>query len=126
MYPDDLRYYKEHQWVRASDDDTGVVGITFFAQEQLGDIVYVDLPETGTRVEQYGKFGEIESVKSVSDLFAPVGGEIVELNAGLLNAPELVNQEPHGGGWMLRIKLSDPGELENLMTASEYEQALAE
>ena len=126
MYPNDLRYYKEHQWVRAGDDGIGVVGITSFAQEQLGDVVYVDLPEVGTRVEQSGKFGEIESVKTVSDLLCPVSGEVVATNQRLKDMPELVNEEPYGEGWMLRVQMSDPPEIEQLMTAEGYEGAVAE
>ena len=126
MYPSDLRYDKGHAWVRAGEDSIAVVGITSFAQEQLGDVVYVALPEVGTRVEQSGKFGEIESVKTVSDLFCPVSGEVVATNARLKDTPELVNEEPYGEGWMLRVKMSDPSKVERLMTAEEYEGAVAE
>ncbi|MCL0101810.1 glycine cleavage system protein GcvH, partial [Dehalococcoidia bacterium] len=111
MYPEDLRYYKEHQWVRLENPNTGVIGITFFAQEELGDVVYVQLPSVGTQIKQFAKFGEIESVKSVSDLFSPVSGEVVEINPRLSTAPELVNLEPYGSGWMMQIRLEDSQEL---------------
>ena len=119
MNPPELRYSKEHTWVRANGGDA-VVGITEFAQEQLGDVVYVDLPEAGAAIEQLGKFGEIESVKTVSDLFSPVSGQIIEANARLADAPDLVNREPYGEGWMLRVTLADPSDLDRLMTADQY------
>ena len=118
-HPDDLRYSREHEWARV-EGEVAVVGITDFAQDQLGDIVFVGLPEVGGRIAQFDKFGEIESVKSVADLFTPVGGEIVERNEELLDHPELVNAEPYGGGWMLKVRMSDPGELNNLLSAEEY------
>ncbi len=124
MYPPELRYYREHQWVRASDDSVGVIGISFFAQEELGDIVYVDLAETGADLTREGKFGEIESVKTVSDLFTPVSGTVVEVNVLLDEEPGLVNDDPYGAGWMLRVKMIDPSELDSLMSAREYEQMI--
>ncbi len=126
MYPAELRYSKEHEWARAEADGTATVGITHFAQEQLGDIVYVDLPAAGTQVTQFGKFGEIESVKAVNDLFSPVSGEVVAVNAKLKEKPELVNAETYTEGWMLRIRLRDPKELANLLTAQGYEQVVKE
>lgn len=122
MFPKDLRYYKEHEWVRVEKDGTAVVGITHFAQEQLGDVVYVDLPNAGTKVDQFGKFGEIESVKAVNDLFCPLSGEVVAVNPKLKDKPELVNQEPYGEGWMLRVKMRDAAELTRLMTAEAYQK----
>ncbi|MEE9284830.1 MAG: glycine cleavage system protein GcvH [Dehalococcoidia bacterium] len=122
MYPEDLRYYKEHEWVRVEGDGTAVMGISHFAQEQLGDIVYVDLPSAGTQLDRLAKFGEIESVKAVNDLFTPIGGEVLEANGKLKNSPELVNEDPYGEGWMLRIKLRDAVEVDGLMTAQEYQE----
>jgi len=122
--PADLKYTKEHEWVRM-DGDVGTVGITDYAQDQLGDIVLVDLPGVGTSVSYMEKFGEIESVKAVSELFSPVTGEVVEINAALAESPELVNDEPYEGGWMLRVRLTDPAEADKLLTAADYEQFLA-
>jgi glycine cleavage system H protein len=123
--PADLKYTKEHEWVRL-EDDTGTVGITDYAQDQLGDIVFVDLPAAGTAVKQMDKFGEIESVKAVSELYSPVTGEVVEANAALAGSPQLVNDDPFGEGWMLRIRLSDPGELDKLLSAQEYDDFIAQ
>ncbi len=122
MYPAELRYSREHEWARAEAGGTAVVGITHYAQEQLGDIVYVDLPAVGTKVEQFAKFGEIESVKAVNDLFSPLSGEVVAVNTQLKEKPELVNGEPYGEGWMLRVRMRDARDLGNLMTAQTYEQ----
>ena len=126
MYPTDLRYYKEHQWARTEGEGIATVGITFFAQEQLGDVVFVDVPQVGSRVEQFGKFGEVESVKSVSDLFSPVSGEIVEINLRLSDSPELVNQDPYGEGWIFRAKMTDLADTDRLMTAAQYGEAVKE
>jgi glycine cleavage system H protein len=126
MNPTELRYSKEHEWVRAEADGTATIGITHFAQEQLGDVVYVDLPEKGRALAQFKKFGEIESVKAVSDLFAPVSGEILAVNAALKDGPELVNKEPYGQGWMLKVRLKNRDELNDLMTAQAYELLLQE
>lgn len=123
--PSDLRYTREHEWVRVQDG-IGTVGITDYAQDQLGDIVYVDLPEVGTPVKRMEKFGEIESVKAVSDLYSPVSGEVVEANAALAERPELVNQSPYEEGWMIRVRLSDPAELEGLLSAQEYDEYIAQ
>ncbi|MFN7971037.1 MAG: glycine cleavage system protein GcvH [Acidobacteriota bacterium] len=122
-YPEDLKYTKEHEWVRLEDSPSGpvgVVGVTHFAQEALGDVVYLELPEAGKPVTQGKILGTIESVKAVSDLYAPVSGEVLERNEELMDHPEGVNQDPHGAGWMLKIKMSDRGELSSLMGASEY------
>lgn len=118
-HPDDLRYSTEHEWVRVVDG-VGIVGISDYAQDVLSDIVFVDLPEAGTRVAQFRKFGEIESVKSVSELFSPVGGEVVDRNGDLIDHPELVNSDPYGAGWLLKVQLDDPAELDNLLTAQAY------
>ena len=121
-----LKYSREHEWVSVDDDDVAAVGITDYAQEQLGDVVYVDLPETGFHVTQHEKFGEIESVKSVSDLFSPIGGEVMEVNSALEDGPEGVNEEPYGSGWMLKIKMDDRRELDSLLSQAEYTSLLAE
>ena len=117
--PGDLKYTKEHEWVRV-DGGAGTVGVTDYAQDQLGDIVYVDLPGVGTQLTYLEKLGEIESVKAVSELFSPVSGEVVEVNGALTDKPELVNESPYGEGWMLRVRLSDPAELDRLLTAQQY------
>ena len=119
-YPDDLHYTKDHEWIRV-EGDTGTIGITDFAQEQLGDVVHVQLPRVGEKFESHGNFGEIESVKTFSELFSPVSGEILEINEALDDAPELVNSEPYGGGWMIKIKLANANEVDALLNASEYE-----
>jgi len=122
--PPELRYTKEHEWLRV-DGDTAAVGITDYAQDQLGDIVYLDLPKVGMALRQLEKLGEIESVKAVSDLFSPVSGEVTEQNQEAVKSPELVNQEPYGRGWLLRLRLSDAAELEKLLSAEQYEAHLA-
>jgi glycine cleavage system H protein len=122
--PGDLKYTKEHEWVRI-EEDTGTIGITDYAQDQLGDIVYVDLPAAGTTVTYMEKFGEIESVKAVSELFSPVTGEVIEVNAMLTDNPQLVNDSAHGEGWMLRVRLTNAVELEQLMSAEQYDDFLA-
>ena len=125
MIPSDLRYTKEHEWVRV-DGDVATVGITQHAADQLGDIVFVELPEPGRVLAQFATFGVVESVKAVSDLFAPVAGEVLEGNASLLATPEVVNSDPYGTGWMLRIRLSDRSQLEHLLDAAAYEALTAE
>jgi len=120
MYPENLRYTKEHEWVRV-EGGTGTVGITFHAQEELGDIVYVDPPKIGVKVAVGASLGSVESVKAVSDIYSPVSGEVVAVNETLADAPEKMNQDPHGEGWLARIKLSKPEELQKLMTAAEYQ-----
>jgi glycine cleavage system H protein len=120
MYPEDFRYTKEHEWVRV-EGDTGTVGITDHAQQELGDIVYVDLPKPGARVEQGKTMGSVESVKAVSDIYSPLTGEVTEINQALADAPEKLNEDPHGAAWLVKIKLSAAGELEGLMTAAQYQ-----
>jgi glycine cleavage system H protein len=118
-YPDDLRYSKEHEWVRA-EDGRATIGITSFAADELGDIVFIELPEVGATLSQFGTFGVVESVKAVSDLFAPVSGEVTEVNEALRDAPELLNSNPFGEGWIARVTLADAAELDNLMDAAAY------
>ncbi len=118
--PADLQYSSEHEWTRVEGAEA-TIGITFFAQDQLGDVVFIDLPETGATVKQFDKFGEVESVKSVSDLFAPVGGEVVARNDAVIDAPEKVNSDPYGEGWLIRVRLSAPAELDGLLDATAYE-----
>lgn len=117
--PDDLKYTKDHEWIRV-EGDIGTVGITDYAQKELSDIVYVELPEVGSKVEQFKPFGTIEAVKTVADLYAPVSGEVVEVNTNLEEEPGLINQDPYGKGWIIKVKISDPSELDNLMSAEEY------
>lgn len=121
MYPENFRYTKEHEWISV-EGDTGTVGITDHAQKELGDIVYVDLPKTGTAVERMKVMGSVESVKAVSELFSPVSGEVVEVNAALAEAPEKLNVDPHGEAWLVKIRLSNPEELKDLLTAAEYQE----
>jgi glycine cleavage system H protein len=121
MVPQELRYTKDHEWVRV-EGGVATVGITGYAAEQLGDIVFVELPEPGRALSQFSAVGVIESVKAVSDLFAPIGGEVVEANGELATSPELVNTDPYGGGWMIRVRLADPGQVEGLLTASAYDE----
>ena len=120
MYPENLRYTKEHEWVRV-EGDTGTIGITDHAQQELGDIVYVDLPKVGTRLEQGKTAGSVESVKAVSDIYAPVTGEVTEINQALADAPEKLNADPHGEAWLMKIRLSAPAELAKLLSAAEYQ-----
>ena len=120
MNPDGLRYSEEHEWARADGDGTATIGVTHFAQDSLGDVVFVELPAAGDEVVQFEKMGEIESVKAVSDLYSPVSGTVVERNESLADSPELVNDSPYGGGWMLRVRLSDAAELDALMSAAQY------
>ncbi len=126
MNPTDRRYSKEHEWVLIEGEGQALVGITQYAQDQLGDVVYVDLPDAGATVEQFQKLGEIESVKAVSDLFSPLSGEIVEANTELEQKPELVNEDPYSGGWMVRMTGIDQTQLDNLLSAEEYESYLSE
>jgi glycine cleavage system H protein len=119
MYPDNLRYTKDHEWIEVKGD-TGTVGVTDFAQKELGDVVFVELPEVGRRLKQGEEFGTIESVKAVSEIYSPVSGEVIEANVALKDHPELVNQEPYGKGWILRIRLADAKEPSALMDAAAY------
>lgn len=118
-YPQDLRYSKEHEWVRR-EGEAAALGITSFAADELGDIVYVELPEVGSQLRQFTSFGVVESVKAVSDLYAPISGEVLEVNERLRDAPELMNSDPFGEGWIARVRLADEGELEKLMDAEAY------
>jgi glycine cleavage system H protein len=120
MDPENLRYTKEHEWVRV-EGEIGTVGITFHAQKELGDIVYVDLPKPGAVFQQGKTMGSVESVKAVSDIFTPVSGEIAEVNGALAESPEILNKDPYGSGWLVKIKLSEPGEAAKLLTAAEYQ-----
>jgi len=125
MYPEDFRYTREHEWVKV-EGALGVVGITDHAQHALGDIVYVELPQVGAQAEQGKPLGTVESVKAVSEIYAPVSGEIVEVNQALAQSPELLNRDPHGAAWLAKIRLSNPAELESLLTAEQYRALLAE
>jgi glycine cleavage system H protein len=120
MYPDNFRYTKEHEWVLVQDG-VGTIGITDHAQNELGDIVYVDLPKAGAHLEQGKSLGSVESVKAVSDVYAPVSGEVVETNPALADAPETLNEDPHGTAWLVKLKLSAPAELDGLMSAADYQ-----
>lgn len=124
MDPKDLRYTKDHEWVRA-EGDRATVGITDYAQKQLGDVVFVELPAVGRALEAHEVFGTVESVKAVSELFTPVAGEVVEVNAALSGKPELINGDPYGAAWMIRLRLSDPREPEGLMDAAAYQAFVA-
>jgi len=120
MYPENFRYTKEHEWVLV-EGDTGTIGITDHAQEELGDIVYVDLPKAGAKLEQGKSLGSVESVKAVSDVYSPVSGEVLESNPLLADAPEKLNEDPHGVAWLVKIKLNSPAEAANLMSAADYQ-----
>ena len=120
MYPQDCRYTKDHEWVRVQGDQ-GTVGITDYAQKQLGDVVYLELPELGRSLKAHETFGTVESVKAVSELFAPVSGQVLEVNSALLAKPERINRDPHGEAWMIRVRLADPSQLAGLMDAAAYQ-----
>lgn len=124
--PNDRKYSKEHEWVLIEENDRVLVGITHYAQDQLGDLVFLDLLETGTIVKQFENLGEIESVKSVSDIYSPISGEIVQENTKVKDQPALVNSDPYGEGWLVRISMSEPSELENLLSAQQYEAFLVD
>jgi glycine cleavage system H protein len=124
MYPDDLRYSKDHEWVRA-EGSRATIGITNFAADELGDIVFVELPEVGAQLTQFASFGVVESVKAVSDLYAPVSGEVAAVNEALREKPELMNADPFGEGWIVRIELKAPDEVEQLMDAAAYQAQTA-
>ncbi|HET7812929.1 MAG TPA: glycine cleavage system protein GcvH [Candidatus Baltobacteraceae bacterium] len=123
--PAELLYSKEHEWVKV-DGDVATIGITDYAQNSLGDIVYVEMPRVGAAIEQFGSVGVVESVKAVSDLFTPVGGEVTEVNGDLDADPALVNREPFGGGWMFKVKLSDPSQTSGLLSAGDYDKLISE
>ncbi|HSY49718.1 MAG TPA: glycine cleavage system protein GcvH [Thermoanaerobaculia bacterium] len=122
MTPDDSRYAKSHEYVHPEAGDVAVIGITDYAQKELGDVVFVELPRVGTELELGDEFGSIESVKAVSELFSPVSGEVIEVNEALNDKPELVNTDPYGDGWMMKMRLSIPEEVDEMMTAEEYEE----
>jgi glycine cleavage system H protein len=122
-YPEDLRYHAEHDWARI-DGDQATFGITWYAQDALGEVVFFDPPEVGTSVTKDGAYTEVESVKAVSDVVAPLSGEVVEVNAALADSPEKVNSDPYGDGWMVKVKLSDPAEVDQLMDANAYKELL--
>ena len=123
MYPENYRYTKEHEWV-LSEGETGTIGITDHAQSELGDIVFVDLPKVGATIEQGKTFGSVESVKAVSDLYAPVSGEVIEVNPGLNDKPEKLNSDPHGDAWLIKVKVTHPAELDGLLSAADYQAYL--
>lgn len=125
MYPDDYRYTTEHEWVRV-EDDIAVLGVTDFAQKELGEVVFVDMPDVGEIFDAEEEFGTIESVKAVSELFLPIAGEILEVNKVLADEPGAVNEDPHGDGWLLKIKVTSDGELSRLMSAAAYEKFVEE
>lgn len=120
MYPADYRYTKDHEWIRI-EGSLGTIGITDYAQHELGDVVFVELPKVGARIKSGESFGSVESVKAVSDIFSPVSGEIAEINSALADAPEKINHDPHGAAWLVRIKLDDPKEVSALMDAKAYQ-----
>jgi glycine cleavage system H protein len=123
--PPELKYTRDHEWISIAGD-VGTVGITDYAQDQLGDIVFVELPAVGAELTQAGKFGEVESVKAVSELYSAISGTVTEANAALVDHPELVNESPYDEGWMIKIRLGDLGELDGLLTAEQYDQYLAQ
>jgi glycine cleavage system H protein len=123
--PKNLKYHREHDWARV-DGDTAVFGLTDYAQETLGNIVYIELPEVGADVTAGAPYAEVESVKAVSDVYAPLSGSVIEVNDEVVDAPEIINESPFETGWLIKVRLSDPGELDDLMTAEEYEELLAE
>ena len=124
-YPQDLKYHREHDWARIAGDEA-TVGVTWFAQDSLGELVHFEAPEPGAAVSKDASYGEVESVKAVSDVIAPLTGEILEVNQAVVDAPELVNADPYGDGWLLRIRLSDPAEVEALLDLDAYKQLVAE
>lgn len=119
-FPKGLKYSKEHEWVLVEDEDGAVIGISDFAQNELGEVVFVEAPELGEKISREDPFGAVESVKAVSDLYAPVSGAVTEVNDALPDTPELINEDPYGEGWIIKVAMSDPGELDDLMTAEEY------
>jgi len=124
-YPDDLKYHSEHDWARVEDGEA-VLGVTWFAVDSLGELVHFEPPEPGATVTKDASYGEVESVKAVSDLVAPLSGEVIEVNQRVVDAPETVNEDPYGAGWLIRIRLSDPSEVDALLDVAAYKQVLAE
>ena len=125
MNPREYKYTSEHEWICPEAGNEVKVGLTDYAQSQMGDIVFLDLPTPGTQVTQFGKMGEIETVKAVSDLFSPISGQALEINQEVIDEPKLVNEDPYGAGWLVRVKLSQPSELEALMNSDEYDKFVA-
>lgn len=125
MNPKEYKYTSEHEWIYPEPGGKGKVGITDYAQSQLGDVVFLDLPVPGTQLEQFKKMGEIETVKAVSDLLSPVSGQVLEINQAAIDEPKLVNEDPYGAGWLVRLKLSQPSELSALMNSDEYDKFVA-
>ena len=125
-FPDDLKYTKDHEWIRVHDDNTATVGITAFATSELGDIVYLDVESVDETIEQDGTFGSIEAVKTVSDLFMPVSGKVLEFNEALEDAPETVNDDPYGEGWIIKLELTNPEELDELADSPAYQEMIAQ
>lgn len=123
-YPDDLKYHAEHDWARV-EGDTATLGITWYAQDQLGEVVFFDPPEVGTSITKDSPYAEVESVKAVSDVIAPLSGEIVEVNEALKDAPEQINDDSYGEGWLVKVKLSDPSEIDALMDSGKYQESLS-
>jgi len=123
--PKGYKYTREHEWICCDGENRGKVGLSDYAQFHLGDVVFLDLPAPGTQVIQFGKMGEIESVKAVSDLFAPASGRVLEINQNAIDQPSLINQDPYGDGWLVRLELSNPGELDNLMDGDGYDKLVA-
>jgi glycine cleavage system H protein len=124
-YPDDLKYHREHDWARVEGDEA-VLGVTWFAQDALGELVHYEAPAAGSTVTKDSSYGEVESVKAVSDIIAPLSGEVIEVNQAVVDAPETVNDDPYGAGWLIRIRLSDPSEVDSLLDAESYKQVLAD
>jgi glycine cleavage system H protein len=124
-YPDDLRYHREHDWARVEDGEA-VLGITWYAQDALGELVHYEPPEDGSTVTKDSSYGEVESVKAVSEIIAPLSGEVVEVNGAVVDAPETVNEDPYGAGWLIRIRLTDPSEADELLDADAYRELLTE
>jgi glycine cleavage system H protein len=124
-YPDDLKYHRDHDWARVEGDEA-VLGITWFAQDALGELVHFEAPTPGSNVAKDSSYGEVESVKAVSDVTAPLSGEVLAVNQAVVDAPETVNDDPYGGGWLIRVRLTDPSEVESLLDVESYKQVLAE
>jgi glycine cleavage system H protein len=124
MYPKEYRYTEEHEWVRVADG-VATIGITEHAQDQLGDVVYVELPDVESQVEASQSFGTVESVKAVSDIYAPVSGEVIKVNDALVDKPEKINSDPHGTAWLIKVRMSDPKQIDSLMSAEKYQQYIA-
>jgi len=125
MTPEEYKYSQEHEWICLEPEGKGRMGITDYAQSHLGDVVFLELPPPGTQLKQFGKIGEVESIKAVSDIFTPVSGEVLEINQTVIDEPQLLNQEPYGNGWLVRLKLSNPAELDALMNSDEYDAYIA-